>query len=159
MAKKISRGGKRFIVALVAILTLAGAGLAIAYWTSGGFGAGRAQTGSTGEFTITTSEAVGLIAPGNAGATVDFTVDNSGENSQYLTNVTVAVGEADGGPWVPATGCLAEDYTATMTTAPPAGDIAAGDSVAGMVTVTMANTAENQDACQGQEVPLYFVAT
>jgi hypothetical protein len=46
-----------------------------------------------------------------------------------------------------------------VTTAPPAGQIAPGASAGGTVTVTLANTAVNQDDCQDQDVPLYLTAS
>jgi hypothetical protein len=159
MAKVISRTRRSTIIAFVAIFTLAGAGIAFAYWTSTGTGSGTASTGASTAFTITSEPAVGTIAPGNAGQTVDFTVTNPSTSPQYLTEVTVALAETDGTPWVPAAGCLIADYTATITTVPPAGDIPGGGSVDGVVTVTLANTAVNQDACQGEDVPLYFAAS
>lgn len=159
MAKKISRLRKRLIIALAAVLTIAGAGIAFGYWTSIGSGSGSATTGTSGTFTITSQPAVGTIAPGNPGQTVGFTVTNSTANSQYLTAVSVSMASATGVPWEPTGGCLVTDYTAAVTTAPAAGDIAPGGSVTGTVTVTLANTAVNQDACQGQEVPLRIQAS
>lgn len=159
MAKSVSHGRKRIVIAFLAIFALAGAGIAFAYWTSTGSGAGSATTGESGAFTITSDPAIGAIAPGNAGQTVDFTVTNPGGSAQYLTSVAVTLATADGTPWVPAVGCDIADYTATVTTAPPAGDIPAAGFVEGTATVTLANTGVNQDACQGQEVPLYFVAS
>jgi hypothetical protein len=159
MAGTISRGRKRITVGLVAVLTLAGAGAAFAYWTSTGSGTGSATTGESVAFNITSETAVGTIAPGNAGQTIEFTVTNPGEGSQSLSTVTVALATAAGVPWVPTGDCLIGDYTAAITTAPLAGQIAAGGSVTGTATVTLANTAVNQDDCQGQIVPLYFEAS
>lgn len=93
------------------------------------------------------------------GQTVDFTVTNPGEGTQSLTAVAVEIAAEDGEAWVPPAGCLAADYTAAVTTAPPAGSIAPGGSVDGTVTVTLASTAENQDACQGAAVPLLLTAS
>jgi hypothetical protein len=159
MAKATSRGKKPVVIALAAILTLAGAGVAFAYWTSTGTGSGTATTGESTAFTIESETAVGTIAPGSAGQTVDFTVTNPADSAQFLTGVTVALATADGTPWAPTGGCLVADYTASITTAPAAGNIPVGGSVDGTATVTLANTTANQDACQGQEVPLYFVAS
>jgi hypothetical protein len=154
-----NRGNKRAAIILAAVLTLTGAGVAFAYWTSTGTGTGTATTGESVAFEITSEPGVGELAPGSAGQTVDFTVTNPGEGTQNLTAVTVEIADEDGEAWVPPDGCLAADYTAEVTTAPPAGDIAPGGSVDGTVTVTLANTAENQDACQGAEVPLLLTAS
>ncbi|PJJ62056.1 hypothetical protein [Compostimonas suwonensis] len=159
MARTSSRGRKGIIIALAAVLTITGAGVAFAYWTSTGTGVGEATTGESVAFTITSDPAVGTIAPGSDGQTVDFTVTNPGEGTQSLTEVTVSLATADGTPWVPTGDCLVADYTATISTAPPAGEIAAGGEVDGTATVTLTNTAVNQDDCQGQDVPLYFEAS
>jgi hypothetical protein len=158
MAITRSRTKRRTVIALASVLTLAGAAAAFAYWTSTGSGEGEATTGESVAFEITSDPAVGTIAPGSAGQTVDFTVSNPGEGTQYLEGVTVALAEADGTPWDPTGECLIADYTATVSTAPPVGDVLAGGSVDGVATVTLVNTAVNQDDCQGQTVPLYFTA-
>jgi hypothetical protein len=160
MAESISRGRKRITIGAVALLTVTGAGAAFAYWTASGAGTGDATTGTSVAFVITAEEPVGVLAPGNAGQTVAYTVDNPGTSTQYLTDVTVAIAGPGGAAWVPTGDCLASDYTATMTAEPAAGEIAAGaSSTTGTVTVTLAETGENQDDCQGQTVPLYFVAS
>ena len=159
MARTVSRRKKRFTFVLVAVLVLSGAGVAFAFWTSTGSGDGSAETGTSVAFTIAADPAVGTIAPGGAGQTVDFTVTNPGPGVQSLSNVTVTMASATGVAWVPPAGCDIADYTASVTTQPVDGEILVGDSVDGQATVTLANTATNQDACQGQTVPLYFTAS
>jgi hypothetical protein len=110
-------------------------------------------------FTITSETPEGTIAPGGAGQTVDFTVTNPGPGIQTLTSVTVTMAGPTGTPWVPTGGCNVADYTATVTDSPAFGPLAVNGTVAGTVTVTLANTASNQDACQGQTIPLYFQAS
>jgi len=154
-----TRGRKRTTIILAAFLTVAGAASAFAYWTATGSGTGEATTGQSVAFEITTEPAVGTIAPGNSGQTVEFTVTNSSTASLFLTDVTVTLADATGTAWVPAAGCLVADYSVSVTTPPAYGEIAAGGFVSGTVTVTLANTAANQDACQGLTVPLYFVAS
>jgi hypothetical protein len=152
------RRKKRSTFALVAVLVLSGAGLAFAYWTAGGAGDGEAQTGTSVDFSIAANPAVGTISPGGAGQTVDFTVTNPGPGILQLSDVTVIMASETGVPWVPSGGCDIADYTASVTTQ-PVGEIQAGDSVDGQATVTLTNTAVNQDACQGQAIPLYLTAS
>ena len=154
-----STGRKLAVVAAIVVCALAGTGIAFAYWTSSGTGTGTATTGDSLAFAVTAEEPVGTIEPGSAGQTVAFTVTNASGGTQHLSNVTVAMANAAGVAWAPTGGCLIADYTATITTAPDPGAIAAGGSAAGTVTVTLANTGINQDACQGQSVPLYFHAS
>ena len=159
LEKNPSRGKKRTAIILAAALTLTGAGISFAYWTSTGTGTGTATTGESVAFEITSEPGEGELAPGSAGQTVDFTVTNPGEGTQNLTEVTVEIADETGAPWVPPEGCEAADYTATVTSAPTAGEIAPGGSVDGTATVMLDNTAENQDACQGAEVPLLLTAS
>lgn len=147
-------------VALVGALALVvgGAGIAFAYWTSAGTGTGSAETGESVALVVTSETPAGTIAPGSAGQTVEFTVTNPGPGTQALSEVTVTMADANGVAWVPTGACLIADYSATITTEPVYGSIAATEFVSGTVTVTLANTGVNQDDCQNQEVPLYFVA-
>jgi len=161
---RISRTKKTLVVAAALALTIGGAGAAFAYWTAGGTGDGTATTGETAGFTVTVAAAAGpAIAPGNAGQTISFTVDNEGANIQHLTLVEVSIEglDGDGEPWAPPAGCDIDDFVATLTTPPVYADIAPGASLPGMATVTLTNTAVNQDACQGivDEVPLHIVAS
>jgi hypothetical protein len=153
-----NRGKKRIAIILAAVLTITGAGVAFAYWTSTGTGTGAATSGASVAFTIASEPAVGTLAPGSAGQTVDFTVTNAGEGTQNLTGVTVEMATADGTPGVPTGDCLAADYTATVTTN-PSGEMPAGGTLDGTVTVTLTSTAVNQDDCQGQDVPLLLTAS
>lgn len=158
MAKGMSRLKKTVIIASVAALSLGGAGIAFAYWTSTGTGSGTATTGESVAFEITTETAVGEISPGSPGQTVAFTVTNPGPGVQFLGAVTVRLADEEGTPWVPTGGCLAADYVATISTPPAYGEMAAEAEVSGVATVTLTNTTVNQDACQNQIVPLYFEA-
>jgi hypothetical protein len=160
MAGTISRRKERFTLAALAVLMLGGAGAAFAFWTATGTGEGSAETGTSAEFTITSADAVGTIAPGSAGQTVEFTVTNPGPGVQTLSNVTVEIADAAGVAWVPTGDCHIADYTAAITADPTSGVLAVGAGVTGAVTVTLDNdTLVNQDDCKNQTVPLYFVAS
>jgi hypothetical protein len=160
MATKVSARRRKYLtLALAAILTIGVAGVAVAYWTATGSGDGSAQTGTSTVFTVETEDAAGTIAPGTAGQSVDFTITNPGPGTQFLTAVTVSMAGATGVAWTPPTGCLVGDYTATLTTPPSYGELAVNDEVTGTVTVTLADTGANQDACKNAVVPLYFVAS
>lgn len=159
MNRTISRGKKRISIVVAALFMILGVGAVYAYWTSTGTGTGTAETGTSAALEITSEAAVGTIVPNGPGQTIDFTVTNPSEGSLYLTSVAVTMETAPGVAWVPPVGCDIADYTAAITTAPPAGDIASLGTVDGVATVTLASTAENQDACQGQEVPLLFTAS
>jgi len=160
MAQHDKRGKKPIILGLVAGLTLAGTGVAFAYWTSTGVGDGTAETGESVVFAISSEDAVGgPLTPGGATQTVDFTVTNPSTGYQSLAGVTISVATADGSPWAPATDCSAADYTAVITSPPETGPIAPNGSVDGQATISMIESGENQDGCQNLDVPLYFTAT
>jgi hypothetical protein len=158
MAQHTSRLKRSVVIIVATVLGLGIAGVAVAYWTSTGQADGTATTGTSEAFTVTPAAAAGELAPGGPDQTVAFTVTNPGSKAQYLTSVTVSIENVDGTPWVPAGACDAADYHATITTAPPAGNIGVNAVVNGEATVELDNTAVNQDACQGQTVPLHFVA-
>lgn len=159
MAQARRRATKRAVVILAAFLTVAGGGVAYAFWTSTGSGTGLATTGVSTPFTITAADAEGEISPGSLGETVDFTVTNPGPGTLYLNAVTVTLADEDGVAWTPPVGCLFADYTVAVTTAPDPGAILATESVTGTATVRLTSTDLDQNACQTAEVPLYFVAS
>lgn len=158
MARISASRKKLTVLGITAILTIAGAGIAFAYWTSGGTGTGSAQTGDSVAFEITAMAPVGTIEPGSAGQTVAFTVTNAGEGTQNLTGVTVAMANAAGVAWAPTGGCLLADYAATITTAPTTGVMLAGATRNGTVTVTLADAGVNQDACKRAKLHLRYTA-
>jgi hypothetical protein len=158
---KLKSGGKRIAIVSVAVMLVVGAGgAAYAFWTSTGIGTGTATTGTSVNFTVVPGAATGgLLSPGSE-QSVPFTVTNDATITQTLTSVEVTVADADGTSWDNGTGCTAADYTVTVDTpTEPYGAIAAGGTVDGTVTVTMLDSENNQDACQGEDVPLHFVVS
>lgn len=156
-ARLRSASRTRKVVATTAALVLTG-GAAFAFWSSTGNGTGSATTGTDTPFTVTSSPATGgPLTPGGPTQTVPFTVVNPGTGVQNLATVTVTVAGPGGTTWADVPGCSALDYT-VGTPAFTAGQIAAGASVSGTVTITMNNLSTNQDACKNATVPLYFSA-
>ena len=70
----------------------------------------------------------------------------------------MTVAGAGGAAWTSVAGCSSADYT-VGTPAVAYGPIAPGGSVNGTVSVTMLNSANNQDGCKLATVPLYLVAS
>jgi hypothetical protein len=148
------------ILASVAVLVIGAGGAAFAFWTSTGTGEGTATSGESVDFTVSSLDATGgPLSPGGPSEEVAFTVTNPASGVQSLSAVEVSIANADGSAWDTVEGCTAEDYTAVIDQAPTFGEIASGDSVDGTVTVSMVNTSSDQNACQGIDVPLYFVAS
>jgi hypothetical protein len=147
------------VVALTALLVVIGGSLAFAYWTSTGSGSGSATTGTSSNFTVSSTAATGVsLKPGVGQQTVTFTVHNPSTASQTLSLVAATVAKTDGTAWTAVTGCSAADYTVGTPTITYGPILASGDAV-GMVTLTMNNLPTNQDACKDATVPLYFAAS
>lgn len=137
---------------------LAIGGVAFAYWTSSGSGAGSATAGTSSDFVVTTDTATGdPLTPGGPTDTVAFHVNNPSSGAQYLTSVAVTVANSDGTTWTSGS-CSAADFT-VGTPSFTAGQIAAGGTKDGTVTITMKNLPANQDDCKGVTVPLYVAAS
>ncbi|OLF05657.1 hypothetical protein [Actinophytocola xanthii] len=151
---------RRAAIVLSAVVLLAfGAGVAYAYWSATGIGAGSATSASSSAFTVSSGTPTGgPLTPGGAQSSVPFTVSNLGSGEQRLTKVTVTVAESDGSTWNSVGGCSAADYT-VGTPLITYGNIPGGGSVSGTVSVAMNNLPTNQDGCKNATVPLYFVAS
>jgi hypothetical protein len=96
------------------------------------------------------------LRPGIGTQTIDFTVTNPlTAATQTLNAVVATVAGPTGIAWT-TTGCSAADYTVGAVTGITAGPMEAGDTQSGQVTLTMKDTASNQDQCKDKDVPLYF---
>lgn len=143
---------------VMATLLVAGAGAAFAYWTATGTGSGSATTGTTENFTITSSTVGDALTPGGSAQTITFVVTNPGAGIQMLTLITPTIANATA-PFTFESGtCSAADYTLGAVDI-VYGEIAAGGTLEGTVTVTMINSASNQDDCKGVTVPVQFAAS
>jgi hypothetical protein len=161
MATFKHRSRKTVTLLVAGGLTVAGTGIAFAYWTSTGDGVGTATTGTSIAFDITSQAPEGDdLIPGGDAQTVDFTVANPNEGPQQLTALTVAVANADGTAWAPVGGgCSADDYVVTVPDNPAPGQVAGNGEVTGQASITMVNSlTRNQDLCKNLVVPLYFSA-
>lgn len=159
MSKSNAPKKRLAIIVVVAALVLGGGGAALAWWSAtGSMTTSTAAAASSTPFLVESAGTDGTaLSPGGAGETVMFTVTNPGTGTQKLSAVTVTV-NVDGADVAGAPGCLAADYTVSTPTI-TTGAMVAGAKVSGSVVITMENTSENQDACQGIQVPLTFVAS
>jgi hypothetical protein len=105
---------------------------------------------------LSTPATGGALTPGGPTQSATFTVKNENTGSQNLAAVTAEVAKADGSAWSSGS-CTADDFT-VGTPAITYGQLAAGATATGTVTIQMVNSAANQDDCQGVTVPLYFEA-
>ena len=145
---------RKWLVALLGIVVLAGAGAAIAYWSGSGTGTGTGTAGSGGTVTLTGTVAAGS-APG-VSVPVTFKAANATTSpirvsTVHLVNVTVDAGHS---------GCVTTDYTmpdVTQGFEVPAGATAAGLPTSG--SLTYANSAVSQDACKGATLTLSLTSS
>jgi hypothetical protein len=142
---------KKKIAAAAAAATIAGgAGIAFAYWTTTGSGTGSATAGTSSALTINGST-TGNLYPGTS-VPVSFTADNPSPGVQYVTSISLASVTASN----PA--CVVADFT--MPTVPVGEEVASGlaQPITATGTLTMANTADNQDACKNATLTLGFTS-
>ena len=155
----MSRAKRTTIGATVmAALLVAGAGAAFAYWTATGTGSGEVTTGTTVDFTITSTTDGVLLTPGGSASTITFVVTNPGAGIQRLSLITPTIANASAPITFTSGDCSAADYT-LGTVVIAYGDIAANGTLQGTVTVSMINRATNQDDCKNVTVPVQFAAS
>ena len=156
---KIFRSKKAIAVVAAAALTVGVAGAAFAFWTTSGSGNGNATTQtSNGALTLNVSADSTNLYPGGS-APVSITATNTSTGTSLkVTTVSFDHLSVDGAHVT--AGCQASDYSVgTVTSIPTVVD--AGTTSAGNVataTLSMANTALNQNACKGAVVTLYFTS-
>lgn len=161
---------KHKIAALATAATIVGgSGVALAYWTSTGNGAGSATAGTSSPWVVTTDAATGgLLTPDGPTQTVGFHVQNVSSGVQGLQAVAVKVANANGSAWDPTGDCDASDFVVGIAAAggthtisySQVENVAAGGTKSGSVTIKMINkTTTNQDSCKGVAVPLHLAAS
>lgn len=139
---------KRVLVPLSVVLVLIVAGAAIAYFTSSGSGTGTATVGSSSAVTLHGTTASTLY-PGTS-STVSFTVDNPSSGTERVGTIHLASVTTDAGH----SGCVMTDFSMPDVVANQSFPNGNGQSVTATGTLSMANTALNQDACQGAPLTL-----
>ena len=173
---------KRTVVALGAILVLALAGGAVAYFSSSGSGSGSASVGTSTAFQIAGTSS-GALYPGQS-STVTFSVTNPGGGSQQLGTISLSGIKAcsAGSTWSvvnnncgtgsEVASCESSSQTASSTTVNfsmanvvenqviPAGATygsgGSGSLTTGTGTLTMNNLTSSQDPCKGVSLYLEF---
>lgn len=142
---------KRTVLVLGAVAVLALAGIAIAYWTTTGSGSGSGAVASSNGSLTLHGTITNELTPGGS-SPVAFTADNTNSSSEQVGTVhaVVTIDEAHA-----KAGCEASDFTITDTAENqtiPANGSAVALSHGG--TISMADTASNQDACQSATISL-----
>lgn len=142
---------KRTAMVLGAVAVLAVAGIAIAYWTTSGSGSGSGAVAESNGTLVLHGTITNPLTPGG-NSPVAFTADNSNASSEQVGTVkaVVTIDEAHA-----EAGCKASDFTINDTVENQV--IAAESSKVALEkegSISMADTAANQDACKGATISL-----
>ncbi|MGB7588895.1 MAG: hypothetical protein WBM00_09335 [Solirubrobacterales bacterium] len=143
---------RRALIALGAAGAVVAVSVAIAYFSATGSGTGSATVGTSSAVTIHGTTATSLF-PGTS-STVSFTVDNPSTGSQRVNAIQLESVTTDAGH----SACVTSDFTmpnVTVNQVFPSGN---GQAVTATGTLSMANTALNQDACQGAPLTLHLTS-
>lgn len=143
---------QRTLAAFGAAVSVIAVGIAIAYFSATGSGTGSATVGSGSTVTIHGATASTLY-PGT-GSTVNFTVDNPSAGSQRVNAIQLGSVTTDAGH----SACVMTDFTMPNVTVNQTFPNGNGQAVTATGTLTMANTALNQDACQGAPLTLHLTS-
>lgn len=157
---------RKVLVSLAVVAVFAIAGGAVAFWTSTGTGSGSATVGTSANLTLTPVVITGTLVPGGAAATSAITINNPGSSAVKVSNIALDTtlpatgnGALSGIGGLPA-GCSASDFTFTSNIAAAGVTVpAGGNAVVNTATLTMANTAVNQDACKNANLTIFLKAT
>ena len=146
------RFNKRGLAAFaIGTIVIASAGAGFAYWTQSGGGSGSGTVGTTGTVTVTGTVGGGLFPGGSVPVT--YTAANSGTSAVRLGTVSGSVTAATGG-------C---DITAfSLADAAENVDVAGGATAQALPTngtLSMANTAANQNNCKNSTLTLTLTTT
>jgi hypothetical protein len=142
---------KRTLGVLAAIAVLAVAGMAVAYWSTTGSGNGSGSVASSNGTVTLHGTINSALTPGGSSA-VSYTADNANTSSELVGTVhaVVSIDEEHANA-----GCKASDFSISDVAENQV--IAAKASGAGLThdgLISMADSGENQDACQGATVSL-----
>jgi hypothetical protein len=144
---------KKRVAAAAAAAVIAGGGMAAyAYFTTTGSGTATGSTGSSSAVTLHGTAATTLYPGTNS--VVNFTVDNPSPGHQYVNTISLASVSVDAGHST----CVVADYTMPAVTVHQDYPTGNGQAVTATGTLSMANTAVSQDACQGATVTLHLTS-
>jgi hypothetical protein len=144
-------------VAAGSVAAVALSGIAFAYWSATGSGAGTAGSDTTVPVTVNQTSTITTLAPGLPAASLAGHFDNPNAGPVYISGVTVAIDSV-----TPVGGgtCDASDYTITQPAAVnaevPSGTAKGSWSGGG---IAFNNKATNQDGCKGATVTLAYTAS
>jgi hypothetical protein len=150
---------KKTIVGGVTVALLAASGgVAFAFWTAGGAGAGSATTGTTAPLVVTQTSTSAGVAPGGSVALAgNFSNPNTTPITPTSVTATIPAFSVKTDASKPA--CTQADYSITGTVAVtgPVPASGTGGSWTGLA-LTMSNAGTNQDNCKGLAVAIAYTS-
>jgi hypothetical protein len=148
---RLTKKPKAIIVG-AAIVGLASAGVAYAYWTTSGTGSATATTGTVVGITVNETTSATNLYPGRPAQPLAGNFNNSNAGAVYVASVTAALGTLP-------TGCLPADFTIAGTALVGA-NVASGTGVGSWsgLTIAMNNTGVSQNACKASSIPLVLTS-
>lgn len=157
MSNSAHRGKPRrrpAVIALISLVSVVGIGTAAyAYWTSQGTGTGSATTGEVDSVTVTQTGAPEGLYPGGPAVALAGTIVNDNDSDVTVGALTAVV--SDGGN----DGCEADDFVIEGTATLGSSLIQENSSTTWTgLTVRLAETGVNQDACQNTEITITYTA-
>jgi hypothetical protein len=138
---------KRVVLLAIGVVAIGLGSGAFAFFTASGTGNGSATVGSATGISLSATTS-GNATPDGATGDVSITVHNGGSGAQYVDKVTVgAITDAD-------TNCDTSAFSVSPNPISVGSTIAAGGNAVVHTTLSMADSGENQDACQGDSLNL-----
>jgi hypothetical protein len=151
-----------FVILLVVVASLAVAGVASAYWRTGGSGAGNGATATTVPITVSPGTATANLYPGGT-TNVVLTLTNPNFSIVRIGTLTLATGEGTGGFSVDVghSGCTVTTFGYTTQSTGWVVPAKVG-AVNGTLAVTLTNALSMSlgaaNACQGASATVYLAA-
>ena len=143
------------------VVTLLVAGVAVAYWLSGGSGSGTAATGTVVAVTLSPGTPTAQLHPGGH-ANVQLTLTNPNAADVRVEALALDTGEGTGGFAVDGAHSGCDVTTLGYETQTDGGDgwtVPANDALSVTLPDALSMTSDAADACQGATFTVYLVAS
>jgi hypothetical protein len=150
-------------IGAVTAVTLAGGGVAMAYWTASGSGTGTATTATSDANVTVTQAALNPMYPGDDAQTLDLTLTNDSPSGQsaFITSLTASI-TTTAGANCDASNFLINGVAASNPTTLiwNGTDIPVGSPASSTDnTIQFNNKDANQNLCQGADVTIQYSAS
>ena len=150
--------GKRATAAIVVVVGLCCAGAALGYFTGAGSGTGTAKVGKAASVVSILGTTTGELYPGGPAATVKIKLDNTGAQSAYVNEVTLASIAADAAHSSCDTSLSGSPPPFQMSSVAVGKDLRPSEETEVTGALKMNDTGVSQDGCQGAELTLDFTS-